>query len=272
MPDDRRRTRRFAPTARSASDRSAPQVPPLAAAGRRDRSGVSRADRARPADRRALRHFRLDERVHAAVPAFPACARRNAARLDLPVRHAADQRHAGACARAIPTRRSRNAAALAVDWSGGTRIGEAAAPVQPRLVAARARPGRDRAAVHRRARARRRRATRPRDGAAAQIVPAADLGQPAAAFRRILGEGAGHSRDAAACRRVPADPQSRQHGRTLPRAGGRPRQRGRIRRHGSKRPPDARLRTCVATCAARERNVSTWRSQGGPDEQAGKAL
>ena len=42
-----------------------------------------------------------------------------------------------------------------------------------------------------------------RDGAAAQILPAADLAQPAAALRRFRGAGARRARDAAACRRVP---------------------------------------------------------------------
>ena len=49
------------------------------------------------ADRGAARHLRLDEPVHAAVPAFPARRHRRAqARAHLPVRHAADQRHARA--------------------------------------------------------------------------------------------------------------------------------------------------------------------------------
>ena len=69
------------------------------------------------------RYFRLDEPVHAAVPAFPArghgCAK---ARLDLPVRHAADQRDAR-LARRIRTTRWRRVLSSVLDWSGGTRIG-----------------------------------------------------------------------------------------------------------------------------------------------------
>ena len=49
------------------------------------------------AGRRAARYLRLDEPVHAAVPAFPPRRHRCAkARAHLPVRHAADQRDAGA--------------------------------------------------------------------------------------------------------------------------------------------------------------------------------
>ena len=75
------------------------------------------------ADRGAARYFRLDEPVHAAVPAFPACAHRCAeARDDLPVRHAADQRHPRHPRSAIRTRRSPPARRNVADWSGGTRI------------------------------------------------------------------------------------------------------------------------------------------------------
>jgi hypothetical protein len=53
---------------------------------------------------------------------------------------------------------------------------------QPRMVAPRARSGRDRASVHGWARARRRRGARPGDGAAAPVVAPPDLAQSAAAL------------------------------------------------------------------------------------------
>ena len=59
----------------------------------------------------------------------------------------------------------------------------------------------------------RRRPAGVRDRPAAPLLPAADLAQPAAALRRLRGQGQGHPRHAAACRRIPADPQSRVDGR-----------------------------------------------------------
>ena len=59
--------------------------------------------------------------------------------------------------------------------------------------------GRGRAADHRRAGARPRRAARLRDRPAAPVLPAADLAQPAAAVLRLRGQGARHQGDAAAC-------------------------------------------------------------------------
>ena len=72
-----------------------------------------------------------------------------------------------------------------------------AAPLQPGLVAARARSRRDHAPHHRRARARQPRQARGRDGAARQIEPARDLGQPAAALWRLCRQGGGDSSHAA---------------------------------------------------------------------------
>ena len=75
------------------------------------------------ADRRAARYLRLDEPVHAAVPAFPPRGDRCAqARPHLPVRHAADQRHARAEGEAIPDEALAACSASVLDWSGGTRI------------------------------------------------------------------------------------------------------------------------------------------------------
>ena len=88
-----------------------------------------------------------------------------------------------------------------------------AARLQQAVGAPRARPGRGRAADHRRARARRRRDARLRDRPAAPLLPALGLAQSAAALRGFRGTGARHASDAAACRRVPADPQSRIDGR-----------------------------------------------------------
>ena len=51
--------------------------------------------------------------------------------------------------------------------------------------------------------------SRPADGAAAQVLPAARLAQSAAALRRLRGAPGGHQGDAAARRRFPAGAQSR---------------------------------------------------------------
>ena len=88
--------------ARAASARPPHRSAPHAARqheGRRraDRPEIPRAEDQDAADRGAARYLRLDEPVHAAVPAFPARRHRCAqARAHLPVRHAADQRDARA--------------------------------------------------------------------------------------------------------------------------------------------------------------------------------
>ncbi len=90
------------------------------------------------------------------------------------------------------------------------------ARVQSLVVAPRARPGRDRAADHRRARPRGREGPRPRDRPPAPELPAADLAEPALALRRIRAKIHRHQGDPAARRRFPPRPQSGQ-----PRAAGR---------------------------------------------------
>ena len=75
MPEDKRRTRRFALGGRPARIRRAPQLPPLVAAWRRDRPRVSLAGRSRAPGCRFVRHFRINERVHPPFPAFSACLR-----------------------------------------------------------------------------------------------------------------------------------------------------------------------------------------------------
>ena len=100
----------------------------------------------------------------------------------LPVRHAADQRDARAEGDAIPDEALAACSASVLDWSGGTRIATSLARVQQAMVAPGADPGRGRAAVHRRAGARSRRAAGLRDRPAAPLLPAADLAQSAAAF------------------------------------------------------------------------------------------
>ena len=104
--------------------RPAPHAARQHEGGRRgDRSEISRSAHEAAADRGAARYLRLDEPVHAPVPAFPPCGDRRAqARAHLPVRHAADQRHARAEGARTPTRRSPRARRTSLDWSGGTRI------------------------------------------------------------------------------------------------------------------------------------------------------
>ena len=112
--------------ARGAADRrrSHPAEIPLAA------RGASAAGR-------ACRHFRLDEPVHAHLPAFPACADREApARPHIRVRHAAHQSHpADAPARsrrgagrglAARSRTGRAAPASATRWTSSTGCGRGA--------------------------------------------------------------------------------------------------------------------------------------------------
>ena len=103
-------------------------------------------------------------------------------------------------------------AASVADWSGGTRIASSLQRVQQAVGAPRAHPGRDRAPHHRRARARSRRPAGVRDRPTAPLLPAPDLAQSAAAFFRFRGQGQGHPRHAAPCRRIAPDPQSGLHG------------------------------------------------------------
>ena len=133
-------------------------------------------------------------------------------------------------------------AAQAVDWSGGTRIGEALARFNrdwsrrvlgQGAIALLFTDGLEREGVEH---------LGGRDGAAAQIEPAPHLGQSAAALRRLLRQGAGRARDAAACRLVPSDPQPRQHGRPLQGAVRRSRTAHRgIRRRGFGQADSGRL-------------------------------
>ena len=90
------------------------------------------------------------------------------------------------------------------DWSGGTRIGEALATLQPPLGQARARPGRGGAADHRRPGPRRRAWSGREHGPPAPLLHTADMAQSAVALERLRTKIAGHSRDAAACGRVPS--------------------------------------------------------------------
>ena len=144
------------------------------------------------ADRGAARHLRLHEPVHAAVPAFPPRRHRCAqARAHLPVRHPAHQRHPraqgqGSGRGAGRGRRERRGLV------GRHAHRHLAACLQQAVGAPRAHPGRDRAAHHRRARARSRRPAGLRDRPAAPLLPAADLAQSAAAVLRLRGQGQGH--------------------------------------------------------------------------------
>ena len=144
-----------------------------------------------------------------------------------------------------------------------------AGPVQPGLVAARARPGGDHAPHHRRARAGQRRSARGRNGAARQIEPARNLGQPVAALRRLRRQGGRHSRDAALRRFVPCrstiSPAWPSSARRCP--AGRGCQT--IRRRGSSRPTDFMRQPCGAARAgpfsrvwvAGEAAPRTWRRE-----------
>ena len=181
LPEDRTPSRRFAPDGRGA------RIDPRRSFRRSLRGGgaIDLTFRRRSnasADRRPLRHFRLDGRVHQAVPAFPARGGRKPSRDDFPVRHATDEcdAFAGLARSGRSARARRGSGRRLVRRHADRRF---AAPVQPRLVTPGAGAGRDRAAVHRRARARRRRGAGARDGASAQIESPADLGQSAAPFR-----------------------------------------------------------------------------------------
>ena len=122
MPDERVADAADAAVAAAGPDRRAADASGQPAHRRRPHPASLPASAAAPAaDRRALRHLRLDERLYAGPPPFLPCARPRAAGDDLPVRHAAHQRHAAA---PLPRRR-RGAGATSgavADWSGGTRI------------------------------------------------------------------------------------------------------------------------------------------------------
>ena len=82
---------------------------------------------------------------------------------------------------------------------------------------------------------------RLRDRPAAPLLPAADLAQPAVALRGFRGARPRRQGDAAACRRIPADSQSRFDGRAC--AALRRAAAGQaIRKPGCKRSPDAYIR------------------------------
>jgi uncharacterized protein with von Willebrand factor type A (vWA) domain len=105
---DEVRTRRLAPARRGhAVDMRRTLRASMKARRRADRPQIPRPEDQAAADRGAARYFRLDEGIHKAVPALPACGDRcPKARPYLPVRHPADQCHPRAAGR-IPTRRWR---------------------------------------------------------------------------------------------------------------------------------------------------------------------
>ena len=92
---DEIKTRRLAPHPPRSHHRHAPHAARQPQGRRRaDRPEIPRAAHPAAADCCVARYLRLDEPVHAAVPAFPACGDGCAqARAHLHVRHAADQRH-----------------------------------------------------------------------------------------------------------------------------------------------------------------------------------
>ena len=92
MPEDKRRTRRFAPGGRPARVDARRSFPVRYSPAARSTS-VSIADRSRPADCRLVRHLRVDERIHPPLPALPARLGRDPACFDFPVWHPSDQRH-----------------------------------------------------------------------------------------------------------------------------------------------------------------------------------
>ena len=107
LPLDEVKTRRLAPHRRGHIIDMRRTLARQHEGGRRaDRPEISRRQDQAAADRRAARYFRLDEPVHAAVPAFPSRGDRCAqARALVPVRHAAHQCDARAQIAAIRTRR-----------------------------------------------------------------------------------------------------------------------------------------------------------------------
>ncbi len=92
------------------------------------------------------------------------------------------------------------------DWSGGTRIAASLHAFNRDWSRRVLGQGAIVLLVHRWARARGPGRPAARIGAAAQILPTADLGQPAAALCRFRCQGVRYSRHPAVCRRVPPDP------------------------------------------------------------------
>ena len=106
------------------------------------------------------------------------------------------------------------ASAQVEDWSGGTRIGQSLHEFNSKwsrrvlgqgAVVLLITDGLDREGAVGPGRG---------DGAAAQVLPPADLAQPALAVRRLRAQISGQQGDAAPCRRVPAGAQSREPRRT----------------------------------------------------------
>ncbi len=236
MPDDEMTTRRFAASA-ARPHRPPAQLPPFAAAGRRDRP-------------------RLAARRAAPPPIVALCdisgSMSEYTRLFLHFLHALGETRRVSTflfgtrltnvTRAMRARDPDEALAQ-VRQARGRLVGRnadrrGARAVQPRMVAARC-SARARSSCFSPTGSNGKASSDlgGRDGTAAQVEPAAHLGQSAVAFRRLRGQGARRARDAAACRRVPADPQSRQHGRSLP---------GAVRRPDSAKDPKAWLRASAA--------------------------
>src|SRR6202023_1027952 len=92
---------------------------------------------------------------------------------------------------------------------GGDPHRPCALRVQSAVVAAPAGAVRDRAVDHRRARPRRPRRSRSRNGPAAALVPPVYLADPAVRLRGVRAKISRHEGDAAVCRRVPPGAQSR---------------------------------------------------------------
>src|SRR5262249_2481540 len=88
---------------------------------------------------------------------------------------------------------------------------------QQPVVAPGAGSGRNPALHQRRSRPRRRRGAGQGDGAPAQVLPAADLAQPALALRRLRTKIHGCAHDHAPCRRVPSRARPGDPGRPGPR-------------------------------------------------------
>ena len=206
---DEVKTRRLAPAPARPPRRYAPHAARQHEGRRRgDRPEISRAADAPAADRGAARYFRLDEPVHAAVPAFPPRGDRRAqARAHVPVRHAADQRHPALKAK-DPDEALAAVGASVADWSGGTRIATSLHAFNKLWARRVLTQGAIVLLITDGLGARSRRPARLRDRPAAPLLPAADLAQPAAALFGLRGQGPRHPHHAAACRRIAADPQS----------------------------------------------------------------
>ena len=129
------------------------------------------------------------------------------------------------------------------DWSGGTRIASAPARLQPRLVAPRARAGRDRASHHRRAGAR-------GQGRSPASTSQREMDRLHRSCRRLIwlnpllryegfaAQGARRAPDAALCRRVPPGAFARRDRRSREGAGDTARAAAPIRAAGSTRPEE----------------------------------